>query len=180
MALEFAEPKAGGDAFLDGAARDVEELDQLVGDLILTARLGSSQERKREPIDLAELAGSEGARVDATVRGSGATVGNPSLVRLALRNLLLNAHKHGGGAVECEVDGATVAVLDRGPGVPTELRERIFEPFYRPEGHDEGRDGGVGLGLALVREIAEHHGGSVACEPRPGGGSRFVLRLAAP
>ena len=56
------------------------------------------------------------------------------------------------------------------------LRERIFEPFFRLPGHAE-REGGVGLGLALVKQIAERHGGSVRCEARDGGGSCFVLSL---
>jgi signal transduction histidine kinase len=56
------------------------------------------------------------------------------------------------------------------------LRERIFEPFFRLPGHAE-REGGVGLGLALVRQIAERHRGQVGCRPREGGGSVFRLRL---
>jgi two-component system OmpR family sensor kinase len=71
-----------------------------------------------------------------------------------------------------------VSVLDQGPGVPPALRERIFEPFYRLPGASE-RAGGVGLGLALVRSIAERHNGTVRCEDRPDGarGASFVLRL---
>ena len=69
-------------------------------------------------------------------------------------------------------------VLDRGPGVPADARERIFEAFYRVEGHSE-QAGGVGLGLALVKQIAGAHGGSVGCEAREGGGSRFWIRLPA-
>jgi signal transduction histidine kinase len=69
-----------------------------------------------------------------------------------------------------------VRVCDRGAGVPEALRERIFEPFFRLPGHAE-REGGVGLGLALVKQIAERHGGSVRCEARTGGGSCFVLSL---
>ncbi|MDH5331186.1 MAG: ATP-binding protein, partial [Aquincola sp.] len=70
-------------------------------------------------------------------------------------------------------------VCDRGPGVPEALRERIFEPFFRLPGHAE-REGGVGLGLALVKQIAERHGGCVRCEAQAGGGSCFVLSLPAP
>ena len=69
-------------------------------------------------------------------------------------------------------------VCDRGPGVPEAYRERIFEAFFRLPGHAE-REGGVGLGLALVRQIAQAHGGSVRCEPREGGGSCFRLSLPA-
>ena len=81
-------------------------------------------------------------------------------------------------AVQVQSDGATgvVQVLDRGPGVPEVYRDRIFEPFFRLPGHAE-REGGVGLGLALVRQIAQRHGGSVACAPREGGGSVFSLRV---
>ena len=67
-------------------------------------------------------------------------------------------------------------VSDRGPGVPPTQRERIFEPFYRLPGHAE-KAGGVGLGLSLVRQIANAHRGKVYCEPREGGGSCFVLSL---
>jgi signal transduction histidine kinase len=73
---------------------------------------------------------------------------------------------------------AVLQVCDRGPGVPEAMRERIFEPFFRMPGHAE-REGGVGLGLSLVRQIALRHGGSVRCESRDGGGSCFVLELPA-
>lgn len=69
-----------------------------------------------------------------------------------------------------------ITVEDRGPGVPPDQRERIFEPFYRLPGASE-REGGVGLGLSLVKTIAERHGGQVHCEARPGGGARFVVAL---
>lgn len=64
-------------------------------------------------------------------------------------------------------------------GVPESERERIFEPFYRPPGHSQARDGGVGLGLALVREIARHYGGDAHCRPREGGGTCFEVTLSA-
>jgi signal transduction histidine kinase len=71
---------------------------------------------------------------------------------------------------------AILRVCDRGPGVPAPERERIFEPFYRLRGASE-REGGVGLGLALVRSIATRHHGSVRCEDQPGGGAVFVISL---
>ena len=87
-------------------------------------------------------------------------------MRRALRNLLENAQRYGGGEIEASVarQGAQVElrVCDRGPGVPETRRERIFEAFFRLPGHAE-REGGVGLGLSLVRQIAERHGGRVRC-----------------
>jgi len=71
-----------------------------------------------------------------------------------------------------------IRVCDRGPGVPADQRERIFEPFYRMAGHAE-REGGVGLGLSLVRQIAQRHDGDVHCEAREGGGSCFAITLPA-
>jgi two-component system, OmpR family, sensor kinase len=75
-----------------------------------------------------------------------------------------------------QASGWRISVEDRGPGVPEDQRERIFEPFYRLPGASE-REGGVGLGLSLVKTIAERHGGQVHCEDRPGGGARFVVWL---
>lgn len=83
----------------------------------------------------------------------------------------------GKGALAGEAaDWLRIEVLDRGPGVPEAARERIFEAFYRVDGHSE-QAGNVGLGLSLVRQIARRHGGDAHHEPREGGGSRFVVRL---
>ena len=71
-------------------------------------------------------------------------------------------------------------LLDRGPGVPEDEREKIFEPFYRREGRresDQDEDRGVGLGLSLVRQIARRHGGEARCLPREDGGACFEVSL---
>jgi signal transduction histidine kinase len=74
-------------------------------------------------------------------------------------------------------DGHVVlAVQDDGPGVPDDVRERIFERFVRAGG-DGAASGGTGLGLAIVRAVAESHGGSVRLEQPRAGGTRFVVRL---
>jgi signal transduction histidine kinase len=103
------------------------------------------------------------------------------LLRRLFRNLIENAVRHGGGQPpEISVGGrateARVDVCDRGPGVPEAERERIFEPFYRIRTMAESA-GGAGLGLALAKQIAERHGGSVIHLPRDGGGSCFRVQL---
>lgn len=161
---------------------NVAELDALVEEVLLASRLDAAATLERnDKVDLLGLAAEEAARVDAAVDGPALSLrGDERLLRRALRNLLENARRYGGGEVAVELRGtltqAEVHVCDRGPGVPAELRERIFEPFYRLPGHAE-QAGGVGLGLSLVKQIAERHGGSVRCEAREGGGSRFVLSL---
>jgi signal transduction histidine kinase len=161
---------------------NVAELDALVEEVLLASRLDASETLdRRDPVDLLGLAAEEAARVDADVDGPPLQVrGDERLLRRALRNLLENARRYGGSEVKVELArtaaGAEARVCDRGPGVPDSLRERIFEPFYRLPGHAE-QAGGVGLGLSLVRQIAQRHGGSVRCEARPGGGSVFVLAV---
>jgi signal transduction histidine kinase len=112
--------------------------------------------------------------------------GVAKLLRRVLRNLLENARRYSTSDIEVQLstlsgaqgDWVRLCVCDRGPGVPPDLRERIFEPFYRLPGASE-REGGVGLGLSLVKSIVQRHGGSVHCEDREGGGARFVVVLPA-
>jgi signal transduction histidine kinase len=161
---------------------NVAELDALVEEVLLASRLDAAPTPERNGrVELLGLAAEEGARVDAQVGGMPVTVmGEERLLRRALRNLLENARRYGGRDVVVSVEtsgGQAVArVCDRGPGVPEAMRERIFESFFRLPGHAE-QAGGVGLGLSLVKQIAQRHGGSVKCEGREGGGSCFVLTL---
>ncbi|MEO6528567.1 MAG: DUF4118 domain-containing protein [Gemmatimonadaceae bacterium] len=100
-----------------------------------------------------------------------------------LVNLLENAAKYSPGgsvielSVEREGDVLRIVVADRGFGVPAGEEDRIFEPFYRPSGRPD--TSGAGLGLSIARRMAEAQGGTVTYEPREGGGSRFMLQLAA-
>jgi signal transduction histidine kinase len=164
---------------------NVAELDALVEEVLLASRLDAAHDAlQREPVDLLVLAVEEAARVGAAVDGVASSCrGDERLLRRALRNLLENARRYGGENVEVEVGPVApgrveVRVCDRGPGVPEAMRERIFEPFFRLPGHAE-QAGGVGLGLSLVKQIAERHGGAVRCEAREGGGSCFVIALPA-
>lgn len=160
---------------------NIAELDALVDEVLLASRLEAEPPLHKESVDVLAVAAEEAARVQAEVNGQALHApADERLLRRALRNLLENARRYGGGGIEVHVQAqgglAQVAVEDRGPGVPQAQRERIFEAFYRLPGHAE-RAGGVGLGLALVRQIAQAHGGTVRCEPREGGGSRFVFTL---
>lgn len=185
--------------FRDEISRNITELDQLIEEILLASRLEAHEADLGtiESVDLIGLLAEECSRVDAELDvqltphsapsgglrpdASGLPVqGVAKLLRRAMRNLLENARRHGAGVVNVtlgQTDGqALIQVCDRGPGVPFELRERIFEPFYRLPGATE-RDGGVGLGLALVKSIAQRHGGSVSCENRPDGGACFVIKM---
>ena len=164
---------------------DIAELDGLVDEVLLASRLEAAPTPDHlESVDLLALAVEEGARVDASVDGAVATVrGEERLLRRALRNLLENARRYGGGQIHVDLEdkaaaGVEIRVCDNGPGVPEAYRERIFEPFFRLPGHAE-RAGGVGLGLALVRQIVERHHGQIQCVRPPEGGGCFVIRLPA-
>jgi two-component system OmpR family sensor kinase len=104
-------------------------------------------------------------------------------VRQIVDNLLTNARTHTPDATpvsaRVHVDGgeAVLEVEDEGPGIPAEDAARIFERFYRGDPSRSRESGGGGLGLSIVSAVAEAHGGSAAYEPRPGGGSRFVVRI---
>ena len=188
MGLELMNP--AGSAARDEIARNIGELDQLIDEILLASRLDSDEADigTVETIDLVGLAAEECSRTDAELELDEAaatgveTRGVARLLRRVVRNLLENARRYGFGeivaSVRREAGFAVLRVSDRGPGVPPELRERIFEPFYRLPGASE-REGGVGLGLALVRSIVQRHGGTVHCEGREGGGAVFVVRLPA-
>jgi two-component system, OmpR family, sensor kinase len=179
----------------DEISRNINELDQLIEEILLASRLDSAQADvgSFETVDLTGLAAEEcaksGAELQVLTESAIVVSGISKLLRRLMRNLLENANRYAkvGSAqpvilslnietVESK-KSAVLRVTDHGPGVPSELRERIFEPFYRAPGASE-RDGGVGLGLALVKSIAQRHGGSVRCEAAASGqGACFVVTL---
>jgi signal transduction histidine kinase len=171
--------------------RNMAELDQLIDEILLASRLDAQEADigTVEPVDLVGLCAEECARVGAKLEvPPGMTTlevaGVPKLLRRMLRNLLENAKRHGTDvhieppvlSLQSLADQVVLTVSDRGPGVPEAWRQRIFEPFFRLPGASE-RQGSVGLGLALVKSIAERHGGHVECTARPGGGALFTVKL---
>jgi signal transduction histidine kinase len=190
MGLELMGDGAGSPQRAE-ISRSISELDQLIDEILLASRLDTRQADAEpfEALDLTGLAAEECARVqaelDTTPQTHSLTVqGSARLLRRLIRNLLENARRYGTGEINLELalankgeaPHAVIRVNDRGPGVPPDQRERIFEPFYRLPGASE-REGGVGLGLALVKSITARHGGTVRCEARPGGGASFVVEL---
>jgi signal transduction histidine kinase len=105
--------------------------------------------------------------------------GNESIVVAAVSNLIENAlnHSPSGSAVLIRVTSSRfIEVLDAGPGVPADLRERVFERFWRGESSETG----AGLGLSIVRQIMQALNGTVSVSDAPGGGARFSLQFPAP
>jgi two-component system OmpR family sensor kinase len=153
--------------------REIEELDVLVGEILLASRLDfASEPNASERVDCLALAAEETSRAGVFLRpvqiDSSAfdILGSPHLLRRMIRNLIDNGLRHGAPPVEVELDLATITgapaiaiqVRDHGPGIAHSFRERVFEPFFRPDGWTE-EGGGWGLGLSLVRQIARQHGG---------------------
>jgi len=166
-------------------SRNIGELDQLIDEILLASRLDAREVDLGAvgDVDLVGLAAEECARSQAQLETTASALVVPGVARLLrrlVRNLLENARRHGAGDVLLtlgrEGGEAVIEVCDSGPGVPQALQERIFEPFYRLPGASE-RDGGVGLGLALVKSIALRHGGTAHCSNRPGAGVCFTVRL---
>ncbi|MFH8495117.1 sensor histidine kinase [Streptomyces coeruleorubidus] len=168
---------------LDGAVEDTVRLQRLAADLLLLARLDAGERPGEAKVDLAGLAreaaeGRTGVTVDAepvNVAGSRGQLGR------VLANLLDNAQRHARSAVTVSVrregDLALVGVADDGDGVPASDRERIFERFVRLDAARSRDDGGAGLGLAIARDVAVRHGGTLTAAQGPAGGALFELRL---
>lgn len=184
MAVELM--RSGGQADLgDELTRNIAELDQLIDEILLAGRLDTAADivRSEQAIDLTALLAEECARVNAQLAAQQVSLrGDPKLLRRMVRNLLENARRYGGGTpIEVSLSAVSahtlqLEVCDGGPGVPEAERENIFAPFYRLPGARE-RDGGVGLGLSLVRQIARKHGGDVVCLPHRGAGTCFRVSL---
>ncbi len=181
----------------DVIARQVQHLARMTDDLLDAARAMTGKiVLQRQPLDLADAA----ARAVAALHASGRAGAHRFVQRLApawvdadptrieqvLANLLANAVKYtpGGAAITVSVarEGAdaVLSVADEGVGMPQELVPRVFEPFVQGERPLDRSHGGLGIGLTLVRRLAELHGGSAsAVSEGPGRGSVFTVRLPA-
>jgi signal transduction histidine kinase len=169
---------------------DTVRLQALAADLLLLARLDAgerpgdapvaldalvreelAQRQDRHPVEVAPDVPSDAAPEETEVTGS-----RGQLARV-LGNLLDNAQRHAEARVRVAVgregDHVVLQVSDDGPGVPADQRERVFERFVRLDDARSRDEGGAGLGLAIARDVAERHGGTLTVAD----GARFVLRL---
>jgi signal transduction histidine kinase len=173
--------------------RDVERLEDVAQRLLEVSRgRAMTIALERQTVDLGAVlarvgelfalqAAARGIAFETTApRGELTITGDATKLTWALSNLVTNAFRYtprgGCVTVEAVADDATVRIVvsDSGPGIPSEQRERIFERFV--QGH-QGPGGAAGLGLAIVRDIVQAHGGRVHLDSEVGRGSRFTLDL---
>jgi signal transduction histidine kinase len=176
------------DAVSERVLREDERLAELIDDLLTLARLDEGATARREPVDLDDLVLEEAARTSRVpVRADAVTAarveGDPRQLARMLRNLVDNATRHARSEVrlvlQCDDGVVVLDVHDDGSGVPPDDRERVFDRFTRLEPSRDRDLGGTGLGLTVVRAVAEAHGGTVHVDDSPLGGARFAVRLPA-
>ena len=169
----------------DAVSADIEQMDEIIAQFLEYARGEAGEAVEVADINalVAQVAGIQqrGAALPTLSLGDlPLTSIRPKALGRALANLIENARKYGGDAVEVETHGASdeilIDVLDRGPGIPEGETDRLKRPFTRLE-TARSNASGTGLGLAIVERIARLHGGKLELLPRPGGGLIARLRL---
>lgn len=181
------------EAALRSAAQETDRLSRLAEDLLVLSRADRGRlPVRREPVDVGELiesvvagfaarASDAGVRLEAKVPAGLTARLDPLRIRQAVGNLLDNAlaHSPSGGTVHVEAEargeGVSIEVTDSGEGFAAGFLPRAFEPFARPDVSRSRAGGGAGLGLAIVRAVAEAHGGAAEARNRPEGGALVVL-----
>ncbi|WP_203182510.1 sensor histidine kinase [Streptomyces pratensis] len=175
-----------------GAVADTVRLQVLAADLLLLARLDAGERPGRTPVDLGALVREEVSQraadrippeVSVADAGSLEVTGSRGQLARVVGNLLDNAERHAERSVAVSVRAdrgdVLVEVTDDGSGVPEAEHDRIFERFVRLDDARSRDDGGAGLGLAIARDVASRHGGTLTVGTAPGGGALFALRLPA-
>lgn len=172
---------------------EVDRLSAIVGSLLELTNLEQNGHEEQVTADGLLREAAEEVAVQARARQISLRLaaepcevtGDRALLRQAVSNLVENAVKYSPDGSEVQLiarrgeDCVILEVTDQGSGIPEELQERVFEPFFRVDDARSRQQGGAGLGLALVRAIVEAHGGTVCVEENDGGGSRFVVKLPA-
>jgi signal transduction histidine kinase len=165
---------------------ETQLLSRLVDDLrTLSLAEAGALELKREPTDVAALlletvsafrsaAEARGVRIEFSLADSPPVEIDPVRIREVIANLFSNALRYtpDGGVIRVEFDGASISVIDSGPGIPPEILPRIFDRFYK-----SSDSGGMGLGLAIAKTLVEAHGGTIRAENVESGGTRIIFTL---
>ncbi|WP_371625957.1 ATP-binding protein [Streptomyces sp. NBC_01116] len=175
---------------LPGAVADTVRLQVLAADLLLLARLDAGEKPGSATVELGALVREEVSQrtgdrvavdVEAPEGGAFEVSGSRGQLSRVIGNLLDNAQRHAEGSVAVSVAadgrGVRVEVRDDGAGVPEDERERIFERFVRLDDARSRDDGGAGLGLAIARDVASRHGGTLTVHAAAEGGAAFRLWL---
>jgi signal transduction histidine kinase len=188
--LELAGPEAG--ALATESLTDVARLQSLTTDLLLLARLDAGEPQPDEQVDLAQVAADEAVRtrprgdvrVNLDLAQDLLVLGSAERLRRLVANLLDNAVRHAAAAVDVRLSArpgrAVLEVIDDGPGIPAEHRDTVFDRFTRLD-HARTRDtGGCGLGLAIARDIATAHAGTLVVAPPQVPARGACLQLVLP
>ncbi|HLK71941.1 MAG TPA: ATP-binding protein [Steroidobacteraceae bacterium] len=189
-------PNANLGQELDRIEQEAQRLDELIGEILSLSRLEDpARELVREPVNLEELlealvenarveAEPRFVRVDLSVAQALTVAGDRELLFRALENVVRNALSHtpNGSAVEVSAraqgdDEVVIRVSDQGPGVPADLLERIFEPFFRVGKARDRASGGYGIGLAITARVVSLHSGAVCARNLPAGGLQVEITL---
>ena len=174
---------------IEDAKRDLAEMEETLDEYLAFAK-GLSDEAP-EQVDVgalaeevvADTARAIGGDIAVEVSGEATTPGRYRALKRCLANLIDNAAAHGDKvrvSVKGEADAVIVAVDDNGAGIPEELYEEAFRPFSRLDETRSRNQKGVGLGLAIARDVARSHGGDILLSQSPLGGLRAALRLPRP
>ena len=149
---------------------------------------GTESREEARPLDLMALleslcddANEPGERVRLRGHIERPYLGRPLALKRCIGNLLDNALRYGGEAEIAVLDSdqaVTLTIADRGPGIPPDAMDKVFEPFFRLEGSRARGSGGTGLGLGIARNIARAHGGDLVLTNRPGGG--LIAQITLP
>jgi two-component system osmolarity sensor histidine kinase EnvZ len=174
---------------IEDAKRDLGDMEETLDEYLAFAK-GLSEEAP-ETVDIGVLAGdivadalrNDGGDIAVEISGDVATPGRYRALKRCLANLIDNAAAHGDKvrvSVKGEADAVKIAVDDNGAGIPEELYEEAFRPFSRLDATRSRNQKGVGLGLAIARDVARSHGGDIHLSQSPLGGLRAELRLPRP
>lgn len=183
MKLQLAMLKNAPDA--DNLRADVDEMEKMLEGYLTFAR-GEGDE-VAEMTDLSAILDRivsnvrrQGHEIETSIKNSLTMKVRPLAIERAISNVVLNACKYAKNVWVSAVageDAVEICVDDNGPGIPGDLREDVFRPFYRVEKSRNKKTGGVGLGLSITQDIVHSHGGEIALSDSPKGGLRAVIRL---